>query len=84
VEERLLFGGIALERGDVARRREERPFFIEADFADTAPPGLHEAAVPTGKAAYRTAIQLLDQFGFLYTRIEGLRQRWWRCGVMQK
>jgi hypothetical protein len=74
VEERLLLGGIALQRRDVARRREQRPFFIESDLADAAPSGLHEAAVAAGKAADRAGIQLFYQIRFPNTRIERLRE----------
>ena len=84
VEERLLFGGIALQRSDVAGRREECSFLIEPDLADAPPPGLHEAAVAAGKTAYRAAVQFLDQVGFPYARIEGLRQRLRRCDVRQE
>jgi hypothetical protein len=84
VEERLLLGGIALQRGDVACRREERSFLIESDLADAAAPGLDEAAVAAGKAADRPAVELLDQLGFLDTRIERLRQRLRRCNVSQE
>ena len=84
VEEWLLLGGIALQRGDITRRREERPFLIESDLADAAPAGLHEAAVAAGKAADRARVQFLDQLRFPHTRVECLRQRWRRCGGMQE
>src|SRR6266540_788315 len=89
VEERLLLGGIALQRGDVPGRGEQRPFLIESDLADAAPAGLHQAAVPARKAADRAppappGVELFDQLRFPHARIECLRQRWWRCGVMQK
>ena len=43
---------------------EQRPFLIESDLADAAPPGLHEAAVAARKTADRAAVQFLDQLGF--------------------
>jgi hypothetical protein len=75
VKERFLFRRVALEGGDVARRGEERPFLIEPHFADAAPAGLHEAAVPAGEATHRAPIELFDELRFLDTRIEDLRQR---------
>jgi hypothetical protein len=84
VKERLLLRRIALQRGDVPRRSEERPFLIESDFADAAPAGLHEAAVAAGKAADRAFVELLDELRFPDTRIEDLRQRCSRCDLMQE
>jgi hypothetical protein len=74
VEEGLLFGRIALQRRDVSRRREQRPFIIESNFADAAAPWLHEATVAAGEAADRPGVQLLDQLCFTNPGVERLRE----------
>src|SRR5207249_9237699 len=61
MEERLLLGGIALQRRHVAGRHVQRAVLVEADLADPTASGLDEAAVPAGEAAHRVVGKLLDQ-----------------------
>src|SRR5207302_9324716 len=51
VEERLLLGGSALQRGQVSYWRVEESDLVEAHLADAAPARFDETAMPAGEAA---------------------------------
>ncbi len=55
VEERLLLGGVALQRGHIAGGRVERAVPVEADFADAASPRFDQAAVAAGETPHHPA-----------------------------
>src|SRR5437016_4805634 len=72
MEERLLLGGIALQRRDVAGWHVQRAVLVEADLADPTASGLDEAAVPAGEAAHRMVGKLLDQLPLADARVQRL------------
>src|SRR5207237_8104922 len=72
--ERLLLGGIAVQRRDVAGRHVQRAVLVEADLADPTASGLDEAAVPAGEAAHRVVGKLLDQLPLADPRVQRLRE----------
>src|SRR5207253_10910345 len=77
MEEGLFLGGIALQCGDVARRRVERSVFIESHFADPTTAWLDQTAMPAREAANRSRIQSCNELSprFAHTRIQRLHER---------
>src|SRR3989442_2150974 len=72
VEERLLLGGVALQRRDVARGDIQGAIAVKADLANPPPPRSHEAAVTAGEAAHGAALEPFHQLSRARTRVQGL------------